>query len=182
VDCLAVINDEGAAPPGNLSDLKVQYAGEQLAVTNVENSYAGSVLTLKQLMNVPYNDNLEFDKTGLMEEVKAFETLPDEIYTLALQKLATVKASELRINSSTAAIKVASSAYFPTVSLFGGASTNYSSAAMLNNLVSSSYQPNGSYVPVNGTNLDVYSNRMYSAAQRLAMVARLKIIFLPFLV
>jgi outer membrane protein len=30
---------------------------------------------------------------------------------------------------------------------------------MLNNLVSSSYQPNGSYVPVNGTNVDVYSKQ-----------------------
>ena len=159
VDRLAVINEEGAAPPGNFSDLKGQYAGEQLAVTNAENSYAGSVLTLTQLMNVSYNDQLEFDKAGLMEEVKAFKTMPDEIYMLALQKLATVKASELRINSSTAAIKVASSAYFPTVSLFGGASTNYSSAAMLNSLVSSSFQPNGSYVPVNGTNVDVYSKQ-----------------------
>ena len=159
VDRLAVINEEGAAPPGNFSDLKGQYAGERLAVTNAENNYAGSVLTLTQLMNVPYIDSLQFDKAGLMEEVKQFETMPDEIYTLALQKLATVKASELRINSSTAAIKVAASAYYPSVSLFGGASTNYSSTAQLNTLLGSSFLPNGEYVVVNGTNEPVISKQ-----------------------
>jgi outer membrane protein len=175
VDRLAVINEEGAAPPGNFSDLKGQYAGERLAVTNAENSYAGSVLTLTQLMNVPYIDSLQFDKAGLMEEVKMFETMPDEIYTLALQKLATVKASELRINSSSAAIKVASSAYFPTVSLFGGASTNYSSTAMLNNLVSSSFKPNGSYVVLtNGTNSDVYSKQDVFSSSKISYGSQVK--------
>ena len=139
VDRLAVIAEEGAGPPGNYSDLKGQYAGDEVNVTTAENNYAGSVLTLTQLMNVPYNDKMGFDKAGLMDEVKPFETMPDEIYMLALQKLATVKASELRINASTAAIKVASGAYYPSVSLFGGASTNYSSAAELNTLVNSSF-------------------------------------------
>ncbi len=159
VDRLAVIAAEGAAPPGNFFDLKGQYAGEQLAVTNAENSYAGSVLTLTQLMNVPYNNQLEFDKSGMMEEVKVFETMPEEIYTLALQKLATVKASELRINSSSAAIKAASGAYYPSVSLFGGASSNYSSAAQLNTLLGSSFLPNGEYVVVNGNNEPVISKQ-----------------------
>ena len=159
VERLAVIAEEGATPPGNFFDLKGQYAGEQLAVTNAENNYAGSVLTLTQLMNVSYNNTLEFDKAGLMEEVKTFETMPDEIYTLALQKLATVKASELRINSSTAAIKAAAGAYFPSVSLFGGASSNYSSAAQLSTLLSSADLPNGEYVVVNGNNVPVISKQ-----------------------
>jgi len=159
VERLAVINEEGAAPPGNYTDLKGQYAGDKVSVTNAENSYAGSVLTLTQLMNVPYNDSLEFDKAGLMEEVKPFETMPDEIYTLALQKLATVKASELRINSSTAAIKAAASAYYPRVSLFGGASSNYSSAAQLSTLLSSSFVPSGDYVVVGGNNEPVITKQ-----------------------
>jgi outer membrane protein len=159
VDRLAVINEEGAAPPGNYSDLKGQYAGDEVAVATAENSYDGSVLTLTQLMNVPYNDKLEFDKAGLMEEVKPFETMPDEIYTLALQKLSTVKASELRISSSTAAIKTAAAAYYPNISLFGGASSNYSSAAQLNTLVSSSDVENGDYILLNGNREKVLSRQ-----------------------
>jgi outer membrane protein len=159
VDRLAVINEEGATPPGNFSDLKGQYAGELLAVTNAENSYAESALTLTQLMNIPYSTQLEFDKTGLMEEVSPFTTLPEDIYNIALQKLATVRASELRISSSTAAIKAAAGNYFPSISLYGGASTNYSSAAQLSKVISSSYVPNGSYVPIGGTNVDVYSKQ-----------------------
>jgi outer membrane protein len=65
----------------------------------------------------------------------------------------------LRINSSAAAIKAAAGAYYPTVSLFGGASTNYSSAAQLSTLLSSSYVPNGEYVVVNGANQPVISKQ-----------------------
>ena len=174
VDRLAVINEEGAAPPGNFTDLKGQYAGDLVAVANAENSYSGSVLTLTQLMNVPYNDKLEFDKAGLMEEAKPFETMPDEIYTLALQKLATVKASELRISSSAAAIKTAASSYYPSVSLFGGASSNYSSAAQLNTLLGSADLPNGEYVVVNGNNVPVISKQDSYASKPITYGSQVK--------
>ena len=174
VDRLAVINEEGAAPPGNFTDLKGQYAGDLVAVANAENSYSGSVLTLTQLMNVAYNDKLEFDKAGLMEEAKPFETMPDEIYTLALQKLATVKASELRISSSAAAIKTAASAYYPSVSLFGGASSNYSSAAQLNTLLGSADLPNGEYVVVNGNNVPVISKQDSYASKPITYGSQVK--------
>jgi outer membrane protein len=159
VERLEIVNSEGATAPGNFYDLKGQYAGDQLALVNAENNYASSVLTLTQLMNVPYNNALVFDRTGVAQDIREFVTLPEEIYAVALQKLAAVKASELRISSSTAAVKVANAARFPTVSLFGGASTNYSSAAMLNNFVSSTDQPNGEYVVYNGSNLPVISKQ-----------------------
>lgn len=166
VDRLKIINDEGATPPGNFTDLKGQYAGDQLAVVNAENSYASSILALTQLMNVRYNENYQFDKSGLQENITAFTTLPDDIYAQSLQKLASVKASELRISSSAAAVKAASAALYPRVSLFGGASTNYSSLAQLNTLLSSSYGPTDQYVTVNGGNVPVFSKQdVYSSKQ-----------------
>ncbi len=159
VDRLKIVTDEGATPPGNFTDLKGQYAGDQLSIVNTENSYAASVLALTQLMNIPYNDQLQFDKTGIQEAVQPFEISPNDIYALSLQKLATVKASELRINSSSAAVKTAAAALYPRVSLFGGASTNYSSAAQLSSLVSSAYLPTDQYVVVNGSNVPVFSKQ-----------------------
>lgn len=158
-DRLETINNEGATQPANYSDIKGQYAGDRLSVINAENNYSTSVLTLTQLMNVPYNDSLQFDRTGVIENVKEFTTIPDEIYSLATQKLAVVKASELRINSSVAAVKVASSARYPSVSLYGGASTNYSSLANFNTLVSSSDVPTGQYVMYNSQRLDVLAKQ-----------------------
>ena len=159
VDRLNIIANEGATPPGNLSDLKGQYAGEQLALVNTENAYASNLLALTQLMNIPYNDKIQLDRAGVIEDVKQFTALPDEIYALSLQKLASVKAADLRVNSSMAAVKVANAARYPTVSIFGGASTRFSSLASLNNVISTSDKPNGEYVVYNGVNLPVLSSQ-----------------------
>ncbi|MFT3679015.1 MAG: TolC family protein [Ferruginibacter sp.] len=159
VDRLNIVGQEGATPPGNVSDLKGQYAGDQITLVNAENDYATSLLTLTQLMNVPYNDKLQLDRAGVTEDIQQFVTMPDEIYSMALQKLASVKAADFRVNSAAAAVKVAAAARYPTVSLFGGASTNYSSAAMLNNMTGTTDVPTGDYVVYNGANLPVITKR-----------------------
>lgn len=159
VERIDIVGKEGATAPSNVSDLKGQYAGEQINLISAENNYQTSVLALTQLMQVPYNEQLEFSRSGLVEEIKQFETMPDEIYALALQKLAAVKAADFRVNSSVMAVKAARGGYYPTVALFGGASTNYSSAAMLSSFVSSADAPTGAYVQYNGSNLPVLARQ-----------------------
>jgi outer membrane protein len=134
VERINVIAKEGATLPGNVSDLKGQYAGDQVNLISAENNYQSSVLSLTQLMMVPYSEQLQFDRTGLMDEVKAFAAVPDEIYTLALQTMASIKATDYRVSSSATAVKVARSNFYPAVSLFAGASTNYSNNSKLFNL------------------------------------------------
>lgn len=165
VERIDIVEKEGATPPSNASDLRGQYAGEQINLISAENNYQSSVLALTQLMQVPYDDQLQFSRTGLMEEITQFEKMPDEIYTLALQKLAAVKAADFRVRSTVMAVKAAKGAYFPSVSLFGGASTNYSSAAMLNTFVSSTDAPTGAYVQYNGSNIPVLAKQdIYKSA------------------
>lgn len=174
VDRIETINKEGATVPSNVTDLKGQYAGDQLAVVNAENNYASAILSLTQLMNIAYNEQLQFEREGLVNDVQKFETSPDEIYATAIQKLAAVKASELRINSNAMAVKVAAAAAYPTVSLFGGASTNYSSAAMLNSLTGSTEIPNGDYVVVNGNNLPVITKQNNYNSNKIAYGSQFK--------
>ncbi len=159
VERIAMISNEGATALSNVSDLKGQYAGDQLALVNAENNFQSSALALAQLMNIGYNEKLMIEREGLADTVKQFDALPDEIYAMAIQKLAAVKATELRINSSTYAVKSAAAAGLPGISLFGGASTNYSSAALLNTLTGTSDAANGDYVPLNGSNLPVFSKQ-----------------------
>lgn len=159
VERIDIVGKEGATAPSNVSDLKGQYAGEQINLISAENNYQSSVLALTQLMQVPYNEQLQFSRSGLLEEIKTFDKMPDEIYTLALQKLAAVKAADLRVSSSVMGVKAAKGGYYPSVSLFGGASTNYSSAAMLNSFVSSTDLPTGAYVQYNGNNLPVLAKQ-----------------------
>lgn len=159
VDRLGIIAREGATPPLNLSDLKGQYAGDELAMINAENNVSGSIVSLTQLMNITYDANLEIDREGLNDAVKMYDALPGEIYAAAIQKLALVKASEYNLQSSTMGVKVARGNFYPTVSLYGVLNTNYSSAAMQHSYLGFSEVPNGDYVVENGSKLPVISQQ-----------------------
>ena len=174
VDRIKIIGKEGATQPGNISDLKGQYAGDRLLLVGAENNYAASVLALTQLMNVAYNEKLQFDRAGVAEEIKQFKPTPDEIYALAIQKLAAVKAAELNISSSAMAVKVSAANAFPTVALFGGASTNYSSAASLSTFINSVEVPNGQYVVVNGNSFPVIAKQDNYAGKSIAYGSQFK--------
>ena len=159
VDRLEIIAKEGATPPANLSDLKGQYAGDKLAIIAAENNLATSALSLTQLMQVQSSGNLEIDRTGFDSTIKMYDALPDEIYATALQKLASVKASELRIKSNEMAVKVAAAGLYPTISLYGAMNTRFSSAAMMNKILGVNEVQSGDYVLVNGANLPVITHQ-----------------------
>ncbi len=159
VDRIEIVGKEGATLPSNVTDLKGQYAGDQINLVNAENNYQSSLLALTQLMQVPYDEQLQCSRTGLTEDVQQFASVPGEIYALALQKLSVVKAADFRVNSSVMAVKAARGALYPSLSFYGGASTNYSSAATLNSFVSSADLPTGAYVQYNGSNLPVLAKQ-----------------------
>ncbi|MEO5892999.1 MAG: TolC family protein [Ferruginibacter sp.] len=167
VDRLIIIEKEGATPPANLSDLKGQYAGDELGIIAAENNLSSSVLSLTQLMYVPYNAGMEIDRMGFDSTIKMYASMPDEIYAIALQKLASVKASELRIKASDMGIKVASAAFYPTVSLFGQVSTNFSSAASLSKILSTSEIPSGDFVTYNNSNIPVITHQNNISNQKI---------------
>ncbi len=168
VDRLEIIAKEGATLPGNVSDLKGQYAGDELAIVTAENNFESSVLALSQLMNVPYDANITIDRSGFDSVIKMYDAMPNDIYTTALQQLASVKASELRVKASSIAVKVAAANYYPTVSLYGVLNTNYSSAAAINNYNGFVEVPNGDYVNINGAPVPVITKRDKYTSQKIA--------------
>lgn len=152
VERLDLLNKEGAIAPYTFTDLKGQYASDEVSVTNAQNSVQSAKLTLAQLMNVPYDESVELERINVNEALALYDGSPDKIYEEATAKLGIVKAADLRRQSAEKGIKVARGGYSPTLSLFGGLGTSYSSAASLSSLVSESYGPADSYVTVNGTN------------------------------
>ena len=170
---LEIVAKEGATSPANLSDLKGQYAGDELAIINAENNLAGSQLALTQLLNIPYDATLQIDRDGFNDTIKMYAAMPAEIYAVALQKLASVKASELRVQASTMAVRVASAAFYPRVSLYGVLNTNYSSAAMLSTNIGSANVPSGDYVVVNGTSIPVITSQNKFSSQEINYASQL---------
>ena len=154
VERLAILNNEGSIAPFTFTDLKGQLASDEVAVVNGENNLQSSKLTLSQLMNIPFDNNMQLERINVNEALALYDGTTDKIYEDALVKLGIVKAAELRKQSAEKGIKAARGNYYPTLSLFGGLGTSYSSAAQLNSVSGEFFAPvNDAYVTVNGNNI-----------------------------
>jgi len=132
VDRLNILEKQGAnKQPNDLTDLKGTYADNQVSYVNAKATLQTSKLNLLQILNIPYRPEIKFEKINGSEILQQTGT-SDQVYQTALQQLALVKAATLRRQSAEKAVSAAKGALSPTISLFGGLNTNYSSAAKIN--------------------------------------------------
>ena len=155
VDRLDVLNKEGAITPSELFDLKGQYANDQLNIINTENASESAKINLCQLMNIPYDKNMELEKINAESFAVIYENTPDKIYQTALQQFPLVKAVDFRKQSAERAVKVARGQLFPTLSFNGNANTNYSSAASQSVFINTTDVTSTDYVTVNSVQYPV---------------------------
>ncbi|RKR85723.1 outer membrane protein [Mucilaginibacter gracilis] len=147
---LQILDKDGAVTPSQLYDLKGQYATDQLSVVNAKNAVDISKLTLLQLMNVPYNKNVQLQRQASDQLPSVYVNTADDIYQKALSDLAYVKAATLRRESAEKGVQVAKGALLPTLSLSGSLGTNYSSAATRSSFVDSSVVPTNTFINTPG--------------------------------
>lgn len=168
VERLEILNKEEAITPAFLYDMKGQFASDQLAVVNAARSLEMSKLGLAQLMNVPYNKDMQIDREGFDLTIALYESTADNIYNTALQELAMVKAAGYRTKAATKAKKVAAAGLYPTLSLFGQLGSNFSSAARTLTPVSSMDVATSDYVVVGGNNLPVMTSQTKYNSQKIS--------------
>ncbi|MEO6001110.1 MAG: TolC family protein [Chitinophagaceae bacterium] len=161
-----ILNKDGAIAPAQLYDLKGQLANDELSIINTQNTLNGAKLTLAQLMNVPYDKNLQVE-TITADQFNAYQSSPDQIYQVASQQLALVKAAELRRKSYEKGIKVAKSFFYPTLGLYGNLLTNYSSAARKDIFLNTSQVASGDYVELSGNKIPVYTSQRNSNSEKI---------------
>ena len=159
VERLELLSREGAIPPAQLYDLKGQLATDQLSIVNNQNAANASKLTLSQLMNVPFDKNLQLEKLTIDQFSTPYEATPEAIYKMALEQLALVKAAQLRTQSAIKGIKTAKGDYYPTLSLSGNLTTNYSSGANRDIFLNTTNETTKQFVVINGTPTFVISPR-----------------------
>lgn len=151
VERLTILNNEGAIKPSDLSDLRGQYAGDELAIISASNALESSKISLFRLMNMPYNSNLQLERLDAESYATVYNETPGQIYETSLREFASVKAGSLRVEATEHSVKVARGMLFPTLSLNAGANTNYSSAARNSTFLGISDETSEDYVLVNGT-------------------------------
>ena len=122
--------EAGSLPLTNKLDLESQVATNEVTVVNAENTLNLALLNLKQSMQMPANQELNIVAPDLaVEDVLLATQRPDEIYDIALNNQPDIKSAQLGIESSDIGIKIAKGAFYPTLSLNGSISTNYSDRA-----------------------------------------------------
>ena len=167
VERLEVLNKEGSIIPAQLYELKGQLANDELAVITNENAVEASKLTLAQLMNIPYDRNIEVERLTADNYALTYEANVESIYQLAVTQLAQIRATEFRKQSAEKAIDVARSQFYPVVGVGGSLGTNFSSAAQENILVNSIRVPSGDSVIVNGSPLPVITTKNNFNSQKI---------------
>ena len=150
VDRLELLNKEGAISPSQLSDLKGQYANDQLSIINGKSAVESAKLDLCRLLNIPYDKNISLERIDVASLSAVYEDTPDKIYQTSLEQFALIKSVSFTRQSAEKAVRVAKGGLFPTLSLNGNLNTNYSNAATTSTFLNTTDVVSGDYVIVSG--------------------------------
>jgi outer membrane protein len=125
-------------------------------VVSTKNSLENAKLTLAQLMNIPYSENISL--VPLNDSIIAqYGSSITEVYGNALNHLSLVKSADLKVAGAAKNIKAIKGQMLPTLYLSGGIYSNYSSTANTQEFVSTTDVQTADYVMQNNIKTPVYS-------------------------
>lgn len=150
--------EAGRVPELNVAQLEAQLASDSSALITALSDYTASILDIKALLNLDFEQPFEATIPELpMEDRISLETMnPDYIYQEALKNIPSVRSSELKLKSAQKSWSSARSALWPQLSLGGQLGSNWTSTyKQIDGYTGSIEAPTGSYVKVGPTQYDV---------------------------
>ena len=166
VERMGIMVKEGAAANYLLADLKGQLANEEIAIINSSNSLQQAKLSLCQLMNKDYNNELKLEKEGVDLSASAYAATAPDVYQSSLQNFALIKANNLKVKSAEKAIRVSRAGFYPGISLNGNLGSSYSSLAESLTATNITEVSTGSYVVIGGNQNQVLRQQQnYSSSK-----------------
>ncbi len=121
--------DAGTTDLSALLSLKAQLANEQLNYITAVNSKQSAILSLKTLMQMPMEDDLDIEIPSITGDLIYNTLTAVQIYEIALGSMPQVKAANHQLESAGIQSKMARGSMAPTISLYGNISTVYSQSA-----------------------------------------------------
>lgn len=121
----------GTLPQNDRLDVEAQIARDEQSIIQNQNTLDINYLNLRQLLELPPDADFKIERPEVIipadanPEAKTF----GEVYSAALGTQPQIRADELRLRSADVGVNLAKAGYFPTLSLFGGLNTNWSSAS-----------------------------------------------------
>uniref|UniRef100_UPI00404812FD TolC family protein n=1 Tax=Roseivirga sp. TaxID=1964215 RepID=UPI00404812FD len=122
--------EAGSLPLTNQLDLESQVATNEVSVINAENALRLAVLNLKQAMQMPADEQLNVVAPEVtVESIGSVDKGPSEIYGVAVGAQPEIASALLNVESSDLGVKIAKGAFYPSLSLSGRISSNFSDRA-----------------------------------------------------
>lgn len=121
--------EAGTLPRNDRLEVVAQMARDEQTIVQSQNLVENGYLNLRQLLELSPEEDLKIEKPNFVipTDVNPDDLSYEIIYSKALGTQPQVKADELRLKSADVGIDLAKSGFYPTVSIFGGISTNWSS-------------------------------------------------------
>lgn len=172
LDRLQVLQANEAVNPSVLYDTRGQLANDKLSLIQARGAAVNARLAMSQLLNQAIPSTADFDRSGF----DALVQLP--VQALSASDLAAalpgVQAAALRSRSALKKRSAAWGALLPTLAVNGAIASNYSSAALSQQLIGVSDQATGSYVNASGSLLPVYAPQPYYLSQKIDFRSQVK--------
>jgi outer membrane protein len=172
VERMGVLVKEGAVGQYQLSDLKGNYAGDQINIVNAQNNLAQSKLNFCQLLNIPYNPDLELESEFILPAEK-YPLTAGEVYNLGIQNLPLVKAADYRVKSSDKLIKAIRGDFYPSIFAQGNFSSSYSNAATSQTPGAIVETTTGDYVKIAGLESPVFTKQQQFSSDKIGYFTQL---------
>jgi outer membrane protein len=127
----------GTLPANDRLDVLAQIANDEQAIVQARNTIDINYLTLKNLMQLDPSTNIKVERPSFTIPADANPDAFDffAVYAQAVNTQPQVAANDFRVQSAEVGVDIARAGYFPTLSIFGGLSTNWSDAAKQFNLL-----------------------------------------------
>jgi len=174
VERLTVLVAEGATGSYMLSDMKGQLAANELATIDNRNLLQSAKLTLCQLMNIPYQKDMQLQRLTETDLLEMYASGPEQIYTAALENFAQVKAVDLRIKSAEKGVLAAKGSYYPYLRLNGSLNSNYSSVSNRSFPTTVTEINTGQYVIINNDKNPVWAQQQNYTSEKISYNDQLK--------
>lgn len=121
----------GVLPQNDRLDILAQKALNEQTIVQAENNTEAAYLQLKQLLELEPNKEITVEKPTVVvpdnADPEAYNLTA--VYSQALNNQPQIEAGELRMQSTALGVDVAKAGLYPSLSLFGGLNSNWSSAA-----------------------------------------------------
>lgn len=127
LDLINKLIGAGVRPRNEALDIEAQIASNEQNLILAENARETAMLQIKQLLRISLSEDVTIQAPNEIEVTTDPDIITfEELYQTAINNQPSVKSAKLREESSILGIDIAKSALYPSLSIGGGLSTNYS--------------------------------------------------------